>query len=58
VKLPSGENPRAGHAQPLDILSDVLTLLRLRGEVLCWSELAAPWGLGFRPENALFFHVV
>jgi AraC-like DNA-binding protein len=45
-------------ARPLDILSDVLTLLRLRGEVLCWSELGAPWGLSFAPEDALFFHVV
>jgi AraC-like DNA-binding protein len=42
----------------LDVVSDVLGLLRLRGEVLCWSELSAPWGLSFAPDDALFFHIV
>lgn len=41
-----------------DILSGVLELLRLRGEVICSSELTAPWGLGFDPDDALFLHVV
>jgi AraC-like DNA-binding protein len=48
----------AAHATAIDILSDVLGLLRLRGEVLCWSTLSAPWGLGFKADDALFFHIV
>ena len=42
----------------LDVLSDALGFLRLRGEVLCWSDLSAPWALGFDPDDALFFHIV
>jgi AraC family transcriptional regulator, alkane utilization regulator len=45
-------------APGLDILSDVLGLLRLRGEVVCWTRLSAPWGLSFAPEESLFFHVI
>lgn len=30
---------------PTDALSDVLSLVRLRGAVLCVAELGAPWGL-------------
>ena len=41
----------------LDVLSDVLGLLRLRGEVFCRTELSAPWGLSFSPDQAQF-HVV
>jgi AraC-like DNA-binding protein len=50
----------AGFAQQeraLDVLSDVLGLLRLRGEVFCRTELSAPWGLSFTPEQAQF-HVI
>jgi AraC-like DNA-binding protein len=43
--------------RPLDLLSDVLGVLRLRGEVLCRSELSAPWGLGFEAGDA-HFHLV
>jgi AraC-like DNA-binding protein len=55
--------PRSGGSRPadplaLDVLSDALGFLRLRGEVLCWSDLSAPWALGFGPDDALFFHVV
>jgi AraC-like DNA-binding protein len=42
----------------LDVLSDALGFLRLRGEVLCWSDLSAPWALGFEPDDTLFFHIV
>jgi AraC-like DNA-binding protein len=41
----------------LDVLSDIVGLLRLRGEVLCRSELSAPWGLGFAPSE-VHFHVI
>jgi len=43
--------------QALDVLSDVLGLLRLRGQVYCRTELSAPWGLSFTAEQAQF-HVV
>jgi AraC-like DNA-binding protein len=61
-KSPKTRDRRAASAQTqanaLDILSDVLGLLRLRGEVICWTQLSAPWGLSFAPDEALFFHVV
>jgi AraC-like DNA-binding protein len=41
----------------LDVLSDVLRLIRLRGEILCRSELSSPWGLGFECQQS-YFHVV
>ena len=41
----------------LDVLSDIVGLLRLRGEVLCQSELSAPWGLAFSPSE-VHFHVI
>jgi AraC-like DNA-binding protein len=41
----------------LDVLSDVLGLLRLRGQVYCRIHLTAPWGLSFTSEQAQF-HVV
>ena len=43
--------------QALDVLSDVLGLLRLRGQVYCRTHLTAPWGLSFTAEQAQF-HVV
>jgi AraC-like DNA-binding protein len=41
----------------LDVMSDVLGLLRLRGQVFCRTELSAPWGLSFTAEQAQF-HVL
>ncbi|HET9157006.1 MAG TPA: AraC family transcriptional regulator [Myxococcaceae bacterium] len=41
----------------LDVLSDVLGLLRLRGQVYCRTQLTAPWGLSFTADQAQF-HVV
>ena len=41
----------------LDVLSDVLGLLRLRGQVYCRTQLTAPWGLSFSAEQAQF-HVI
>jgi AraC-like DNA-binding protein len=59
----SSAAPSSGGSRPpdplaLDVLSDALSFLRLRGEVLCWSDLSAPWALGFDPDDALFFHIV
>ena len=59
----SSATPRSGGFRPpdplaLDVLSDALGFLRLRGEVLCWSDLSAPWALGFEPDDTLFFHIV
>lgn len=44
-------------ASRVDLLSQVLTLIRLRGELIYSAELAAPWGLQFAPGSA-YFHVV
>src|SRR5689334_2956695 len=40
-----------------DLLSQVLTLIRLRGELIFSADLSAPWGLGFEPGPA-YFHIV
>jgi AraC-like DNA-binding protein len=62
--MPKGATREPGPAaradqeeRALDVLSDVLGLLRLRGEVFCKTELSAPWGLSFSAEQAQF-HVV
>jgi AraC-like DNA-binding protein len=44
-------------ASRIDLLSQVLTLIRLRGELIFTAELTAPWGLGFEPGSA-YFHIV
>lgn len=44
-------------ASRVDLLSQVLTLIRLRGELIFSAELAAPWALRFDPGSA-YFHVV
>jgi len=38
----------------MDVLSDVLAVLRLQGEELCWTEPTARWGLSFTAQNAQF----
>ena len=60
VRSATQTSDRLGPPDPLalDVLSDALGFLRLRGEVLCWSDLSAPWALGFDPDDALFFHIV
>lgn len=40
-----------------DALSDILRMLRLKGEALCVSELSSPWGIAF-PARSANFHVV
>lgn len=44
-------------AAKADFLSQVLTLIRLRGEVVFSADLAAPWALEVPPGEA-WFHVV
>lgn len=40
-----------------DVLSEVLTLIRLRGELVYTALLGAPWGLQFQPGPAHFLFV-
>ncbi len=40
-----------------DVLSEVLTLIRLRGELVYTAHLGAPWGIGFTPGPAHFHFV-
>src|ERR1700760_1832160 len=40
-----------------DVLSEVLTLIRLRGELVYTAFLGKPWGLQFQP-GAAHFHFV
>lgn len=40
-----------------DAMSDVLSLVRMRGEFVCANELSAPWSLSFR-KPVVHFHVV
>lgn len=44
-------------ASRVDLLSQVLMLIRLRGELIFSAELTAPWALGFEPGSA-YFHIV
>lgn len=41
----------------VDFLSQVLTLIRLRGELVFSADLSAPWALRFEP-GAAWFHLV
>ena len=40
-----------------DVLSEVLTLIRLRGDLVYTARLAEPWGLRFQPGPAHFHFV-
>jgi AraC-like DNA-binding protein len=40
-----------------DAMSDVLALVRMRGELVCANEYSAPWGFSFRKPIA-HFHIV
>jgi AraC-like DNA-binding protein/mannose-6-phosphate isomerase-like protein (cupin superfamily) len=44
-------------AARIDVLSEVLTLIRLRGELVYTAFLGEPWGLQFQP-GAAHFHFV
>ena len=44
-------------ASRVDLLSQVLTLIRLRGELIVSAELTAPWALRFDAGSA-WFHLI
>jgi AraC-like DNA-binding protein len=44
-------------ASRADFLSQILTLIRLRGELIFSAELHAPWALRFEPGSG-YFHIV
>jgi AraC-like DNA-binding protein len=49
----------SGRPPPVDdVLSEVLSSLRLRGALYCSSELSAPWGITFEARACAAFHVV
>lgn len=54
---PASETRFPGMASRTDFLSQILTLIRLRGELIFSAELGAPWGLIFEPGSG-HFHVV
>lgn len=41
-----------------DILTEVLSSLRLRGRLFCRTELTGPWALAVPPDELAHFHVV
>jgi AraC-like DNA-binding protein len=54
----SGKVPDYGMAATrADVLSQVLTLIRLRGELVYSTRLGAPWSIAF-PKGAAHFHFV
>lgn len=57
VHAPESEATFPMMASRVDLLSQVLTLIRLRGELIFSAELTAPWALQFDPGSA-YFHVV
>lgn len=57
VHAPESEAGFPMMASRVDLLSQVLTLIRLRGELIFSAELTAPWALQFDAGSA-YFHVV
>ena len=54
----SGNHPDYGMAATrADVLSQVLTLIRLRGELVYSARLRAPWGIAFPKGPAHFYFV-
>lgn len=41
-----------------DVLTDVLTSIRLQGKIFCYSELSAPWSLALPSGPFAHFHVI
>ncbi|AYG61300.1 AraC family transcriptional regulator [Rhizobium jaguaris] len=54
---PASETSFPMMASRADFLSQILTLIRLRGELIFSAELHAPWAFGFAPGSG-YFHVV
>jgi AraC-like DNA-binding protein len=57
TKTPRRQRSAGGPSPTPDVLSDVLGLLSLRGEVFCRTELSAPWGM-FLSRHSAHFHVI
>lgn len=59
---PASHAPSSGNAGMLaarvDLLSQMLTLIRLEGELVFAAELTQPWALRFEPGSAYFFVVL
>lgn len=59
---PARHAPSSGNAGMLaarvDLLSQMLTLIRLEGELVFAAELTQPWALRFEPGSAYFFVVL
>lgn len=46
------------HLEIPDILTDVLSTVKLTGKIFCCSELSAPWAMDIPQSNFAHFHVV
>jgi Cupin len=57
TKTPKASRRGPTATMPADLLSDVLGLLALQGEVFCRTELSAPWGLRLVRQSA-HFHMI
>jgi len=42
----------------MDVLTDVLSSLRISGRLYCRTELSAPWGMLLPPSDLAHFHVI
>ena len=42
----------------MDVLTDVLSSMRLSSDIFCRTELSAPWGIGIPVIDGAVFHVV
>lgn len=50
--------PELVQVQGLDLLTEVLGLMHLRGEFFCRSTFTAPWGLAFPARDQAYFRFV
>ncbi len=41
-----------------DVLTDILRITYVDGQLLCHSQFVAPWGITFSEESGAFFHIV
>ena len=49
---------RRGYPPHVDVLSDVLRVLRVRGALMATLDAAAPWGLDLPSRRGASFHAV
>lgn len=48
----------ANRPKPMDLLSQILDTVRLKGSLYCRSELSSPWGLHFMRHPCAVFHAL